>query len=645
MVMLAAMGCAVRPLNDDGSTADVRQDVHVDRPPAMDAPSPDQRAIDALADPDAAGGTGGGAGGAAGMGGSTGGSGGSAGGSGGAVAGRGGSTGGSGGAVAGTGGAAGAAGVSGDAGRGGSTGGDGIAGAGGTGGASAGGRGGSAGAAGTGGGQVDPGAFSWARRATGRRADRARGMAMDATGNIYVGGTFDANGVFWEGQPEQKLVSANAGSYDLFLAKATPTGGLQWLRTAGNASDGDTVLAVAALADGVLVAGSHGNSTSGDVILGAGEPSEIHLSLNGFFFARYRSDGSLAWGRATGGNHFGDINRIAATADGGMLVAGAFYGTVTFGPGEPNQTTLVDTDNNVNNDGYLARFDAGGNLLWALQIRGPDRDLVQDVQVAADGSAIIVGAFAQSTVLPSRGGAGTTLTVAPGDGIDLFIAAYESNGSLRWVRQVSGPAQPDSHAVAVLSGGGFVVNGTITPGAGTGVAVFGPGEARETTLVGTYFDMFLARYDADGRLSWARLAPGAYPETHTVVVLPGDQIAVAGRFGNSGGQPRADAVFAPGEASETKLTRLPGSDLMNMFVAWYRPDGSVSAARIVGNGDSVFLSGAAASPTGGLVIAGGYAGHIVLGPLDPAPLTFTKPGPAFVDNIGTQDIFIASFLP
>ena len=28
--------------------------------------------------------------------------------------------------------------------------------------------------------------------------------------------------------------------------------------------------------------------------------------LNGFFFARYRFDGTLAWARATGGNHFGD---------------------------------------------------------------------------------------------------------------------------------------------------------------------------------------------------------------------------------------------------------------------------------------------------------------------------------------------------
>src|SRR5262249_27674792 len=55
--------------------------------------------------------------------------------------------------------------------------------------------------------------------------------------------------------------------------------------------------------------------------------------------------------------------------------------------------------------------------------------------------------------LPSRGGAGVTLTTAAGDGIDLFIAAYETTGALRWVRQVPGPAQVDSHGLAMLADG------------------------------------------------------------------------------------------------------------------------------------------------------------------------------------------------
>ena len=393
------------------------------------------------------------------------------------------------------------------------------------------------------------------------------------------------------------------------------------------------------------MAGSHGNATDGDVVLGPGEPSEIRLSLNGFFFARYRADGSLAWGRSTAGNHFGDINRIAAMPDGGMLAAGAFRGSVTFGPGEANQTTLVDTDSNGNSDGYLARFDGNGNLLWVLQIAGPQRDLVQDVVIASDGGAVILGAFAERVVFPSRGGVSAVLSVASGDGIDLFMAAYEANGLLRWAKQVSGPAQADPYGLAPTSDGGFVVTGTITPAVGTGRAVFGPGEPRETALVGTYFDMFLARYEWDGRLTWARLAPGATPETHTLLVLPGDRIVLAGRFGNSGVPPRADAVFGPGEPGQTTLTRLPGADLMNLFLAWYRPDGSFSSARIVAHGDFAFLSGAVATADGGVVMTGSYGGHIVLGPLDSNPVTYTKPGPAFIDNIGTSDVFVAAFLP
>ena len=411
------------------------------------------------------------------------------------------------------------------------------------------GAGGTAGSAGAGDPHVS-GVLSWARRlTTGTRSDRARAVATTAGGAIYVGGTFDSSSAFWAGTPDQRTVSASGGSYDMFLARVGPSGTLEWLRTAGNDSYGDQVLAVAPFGDDVLVAGSHGDSTTGDFVLGPGEPSETHLTLNGFFFAHYRADGSLAWARATGGNHFGEIDRIAATASGGFVAAGAFYGNVTFGPGEPNQTTLSNNDSNVNNDAYLALFDSLGNLSWAQQVRGPQNDLVQDVAIAPDGSIVVVGTFVDKTVLPSRDGAAVTLSTAAGDGSDLFIATYETTGALRWARQVTGPAQVDSHGLAMLADGSFVITGAVTPtGAAVpdaGQAVFGPGEPNQTALIGTYFDLFVARYDSSGRLSWAKLAPGALPGYHNAVPLAGGDIVVVGTFGNVGTTPRTTGGLRP----------------------------------------------------------------------------------------------------
>ena len=84
-----------------------------------------------------------------------------------------------------------------------------------------------------------------------------------------------------------------------------------------------------------------------------------------------------------------------------------------------------------------------------------------------------------------------------GDGIDLFIAAYEANSLPAAAEQVSDRRRP-SLGLAPTSDGGFVVTGTIAPRGQTGRAVLVPAEPRETALVGTYFDMFLARYESNG---------------------------------------------------------------------------------------------------------------------------------------------------
>jgi hypothetical protein len=592
-----------------------------------------------------------GSGGQAGGGGRAGAAGGAAGGGGAGNAGAGGAGGGNGGA-GGKGGNAGAGGIAGAGGGnagagGGNAGAGGIAGAAGGLGGSGGAVGGSSGAAGTG----NTHALDWARRLTiGTGADRARALAATSSGALYVGGLFDSSAaVFWAGTTDQRTVAASGGSFDMFLARVGAGGSLQWLRTAGNASDNDQVLALAPLADDILVAGSHGNATSGDFVLGPGEPSETHFTLNGFFFARYRADGTLAWARGTGGNHFGDINRIAAASSGGFAAAGEFYGTITFGPGETHQTTLSDNDSNVNNDAYVALFDALGNLSWAQQIRGPNDDLLQDVAIAADGSLVVVGSFSGTTVLPSLGGAGTTLTAGTSDGINLFIADYETTGALRWARQITGPAQTNSHGLAMLADGGFALTGTVTPTLASvpdpGQAIFGPGEANQTTLTGTYFDLFIARYDSAGRLSWARLAPGAQVGDHSVIPLAGGDIAVVGTFGSSGTTPQPTAVFGPGEPGQIALTRLPGADLEDTFIATYKADGSIKSAHIVAQASWTFLAGAAAAANGDIVVTGGFGGDETFGPQDAAPVAYVKTGPAFINNIGTEDGYLAAFLP
>ena len=197
----------------------------------------------------------------------------------------------------------------------------------------------------------------------------------------------------------------------------------------------------------------------------------------------------------------------------------------------------------------------------------------------------MVGTFASTTVLASLGRRRYDADEPPRTTASTCSSPIQTSGALRWASQVKGPAQIDSHGLAVLADGSFLVSGNVTatlasvPDAGK--AVFGPGEPNKTTLTGNYFDLFLARYESDRRLSWAKLAPGAQAGDHNIVPLAGGDIVVAGTFGTPrSARPNSTAVFGPGEPGQITLTRLPGADLGH--VPGLLPTGrSIIAARTV----------------------------------------------------------------
>jgi len=98
---------------------------------------------------------------------------------------------------------------------------------------------------------------------------------------------------------------------------------------------------------------------------------------------------------------------LAATTDGGMVLTGLFgvlapNGSIrpptgaVFGPGEPNQTALTEVGQI---DTYVARFDAGGALVWAKRevgspVQPPSNvGLVESFALAVypDASSVNVG--------------------------------------------------------------------------------------------------------------------------------------------------------------------------------------------------------------------------------------------------------------
>lgn len=158
-------------------------------------------------------------------------------------------------------------------------------------------------------------------QAGGDGSSEARGVAMDADGNVFVVGCFSSSIGFGAGGPHADASTANG--YDGFLAKLSPAGDALWLRTYA----GGCVTAVAADDGGhVHIAGLYTGSPDfgGGPIAASASGSSFTLELDG--------DGGFvaALGLPSKGSSY--VISLAPTND-GLVIAGSFEGSLGIGDG------------------------------------------------------------------------------------------------------------------------------------------------------------------------------------------------------------------------------------------------------------------------------------------------------------------------
>ncbi|MGB3965743.1 MAG: hypothetical protein WBO45_03365 [Planctomycetota bacterium] len=395
------------------------------------------------------------------------------------------------------------------------------------------------------------GSLHWAIRAGGpSRGDWGRAIGAFADGSVLVGGWFHGLASFDGGPLATGLLAA--GEEDGFLARYRSDGSLQWAVRAGGVLR-DEVSGVATCPDGSCVAtgqfaaeATFGTGAAQTMLLVAGS-----LFTTDGFVARYHGDGSLAWVRRFGGAAGNDHGTaIAAAADGSCVVAGTFTGTATFGEGA--NTVALQSAGGL--DVFVARYDAGGNLLWAQRGGGPDDDRASGVACRADGSCYVAGAFAGTA---DFGSAAPTMLAAAGvrDG---FVAHFLASGTLAWVQRLGGSGDDHVAAVAVDPAGGCAVTGHFHAS-----ATFGPAPAVTTLLSAGLADLFVASYQESGALRWATRAGGPGQDSGLgLAVLADGSCAVTGGF-------QGDAVF--GSSATARL--LSATGLSDVFVARCNADG------------------------------------------------------------------------
>ena len=409
----------------------------------------------------------------------------------------------------------------------------------------------------------------WARRAGGLSHDSGFDIVVDASGNSYITGHFDESALFAVGEVNETTLHS-AGIVDIFVAKYDANGLLLWAKQAGGSELGQGF--------GIAVDGS-GNSYiigmfEGVATFGTDEANETILTsvgLRDIFIARYNTDGMLLWAKRAGGINSNDHGlSIGVDASGNSNVTGFFYDSATFGAGETNETFL-NSPGTV--DIFVAKYDADGMLLWAKRAGGGSFDFGDCIELDASGNSYVTGAFEGSATFGAGEANETTLTSA-GDR-DIFVAKYDTDGLLVWVKPAGGSEGERGSGIAVDASGNSYVTGEFEVS-----ATFGASGVNETTLNSTgATDIFVAKYNAAGFLLWVKSAGGsAGDEGSGIVVDASGSSYVTGEFEGS-------ATFGAGEANETTLNTARPTGL---FLANYDPDGLLLWAKKAGEGFAHF---------------------------------------------------------
>ena len=473
------------------------------------------------------------------------------------------------------------------------------------------------------------GTLSWAVRAGGAGWDIANDVAADTDGSVVVAGAFTLVATFGAGDPNQTSLIAE-GDYDIYLARYSPDGALDWARRAGGPgnefTDVDIAIGVDVGSAGeIYVVGEH----DGDDVFGAGEPGETVVATHGLldgFVARYAPDGSLVWAVGIGGESDERATDVAAMPDGGAIVSGWLHGVTMF-------ESTDGTSTNAKPDGgehdlFIARYSPDGVVAWVVTVGGPNDDFAS-VAVDAAGAVYASGIYTG----PATFGAGepneTTLdTTTPFYG-DVFVARYSADGALEWVHRAGGDEHERVGRIEAHPDGGVVITGYFY-----GTAVFGPGDANETPLTSLGVDdVFIARYAPDGSLSWAKRAGGQNNDFgFGLSIAPDGGLFAAGVLEAFPHVPNAE--FGAGETCATALALDGAQAYIARYTAggaleWVRAAGSVFPERTEGR--SVASAGTAA-----VVVVGTYDGTPTFGAGEAGSTTL----PA---STGGRDVFIARY--
>jgi len=306
------------------------------------------------------------------------------------------------------------------------------------------------------------------------QAEGANGIATDSDGYIYVIGYTDASISFGG-----TVISNNGPNNDAaFLLKLTHGGNVVWARkiNATNFSRPNSIKIDGS--NNIFITGKYSE-------LGAGD---------GFFITKYDTNGNQNWFNIYGMNIYTkEVYSITSDNSGNLIFCGRYLSTITLG-----SITLTATNATLDTDGFIAKADANGNILWARKITSPGQGRDELTSVTTDSqNNIYVGGNVDSTAIVED----IIIPLSPSS--KSIIIKYTPNGTPVWIKTSTQGWQENYNKVIVVNTNEIYLSGNF----------------RESMRIDSFLvtsagihDNYLARLDENGKMIWLRSYGGTNDE-------------------------------------------------------------------------------------------------------------------------------------
>jgi PKD repeat protein len=286
------------------------------------------------------------------------------------------------------------------------------------------------------------GSFIWAKELGGI----GNKFTTDQNGNFITIGRFSGTIDFDPGVGIYQITSS--GNDNIFISKLNTVGDFVWAKSyPGNAGG---LSLVTDTASSIYITGYY----AGTVDFNPGVAVN-NLTSNGsydIFISKITPSGDFQWANGIGASNWDMGEDIVSDKTGNVYVSGWFMEVVDFDP----SSGIYNLSSNWNEDkGFIAKYNASGDLIWAKSVGGQSTDCFS-LTMDNFGNIYSTGYYyGTSDFDPSS----WVYNLNPYGSVDIFILKLNNEGSFIWAKGIGGVGQDWGTDIHVSETGNVFVTG------------------------------------------------------------------------------------------------------------------------------------------------------------------------------------------